>query len=372
MKRNIAVLLSVVMSLGMSTAAFADRPITVTINDAPLAFDVPPQILNDRTMVPMRKIFEALGADVEWDGAAKAVRAEKGGKNISLVIGEAKMDISEGDLSGSVTLDAPASIIDGRTLVPVRAIAESFDCEVLWEKETKTVKIFTEEGQVGALAELNDPSATAKQREAYQTAGSYLYEADMAFSREGLKEQLTEGSGFSASDAEYAVKAMEKNGSVDWNAQAYKSAKEYYVMTEMAFSGEGMKDQLTSGEGFTKEQAEYAVSMLEKNEKVNWKEQAYENAKRYLIFAEMAFSREGMKDQLTMGEKFTAEQAEYAVSMLEKNKDVDWKEQARLSAKAYSEIEGAEFTKSELTELLVLGEGYTEEQAEYGVSFLTF
>ena len=49
------------------------KPITVILNGAPLEFDVPPVIINSRTMVPMRAIFEALGAKVNWNGFNEAV-----------------------------------------------------------------------------------------------------------------------------------------------------------------------------------------------------------------------------------------------------------------------------------------------------------
>ena len=109
--------------------------IKVIVNDKPVEFDVAPTIINDRTMVPLRAIFEALGADVDWDDATKTITAVKDGTTIKMQIGNDKMT-KDGVES---TLDSAPVIIDSRTLVPVRAIAESFGSDVSWEAETKTV-----------------------------------------------------------------------------------------------------------------------------------------------------------------------------------------------------------------------------------------
>ena len=112
-----------------------EEKIKVIVNDEPVVFDVDPTIINDRTMVPLRAIFEALGADVDWDDATKTITAVKDGTTIKMQIGNDKMT-KDGVES---TLDSAPVIIDSRTLVPVRAIAESFGSDVSWEAETKTV-----------------------------------------------------------------------------------------------------------------------------------------------------------------------------------------------------------------------------------------
>ena len=113
----------------------SDDTIKVIVNDKPVEFDVAPTIINDRTMVPLRAIFEALGADVDWDDATKTITAVKDDTTIKMQIGNDKMT-KNGTES---TLDSAPVIIDSRTLVPVRAIAESFGSDVSWEAETKTV-----------------------------------------------------------------------------------------------------------------------------------------------------------------------------------------------------------------------------------------
>ena len=92
---------------------------------------------NDRTLVPLRKIFEELGATVEWNEQLQKVTAVKDDVKIMLTIGDDKLYIN----NGYVLLDVPAQLINGRTLVPVRAVSESFNCNVIWDNDTQTVVI---------------------------------------------------------------------------------------------------------------------------------------------------------------------------------------------------------------------------------------
>lgn len=136
MKKLISALLSLVM---MATIAvmpvMAEDNIKVTLDGKEIQFDVQPQIINERTMVPVRAIFEAFGATVEWDQTTQTVTSKKGDITISLGIDNPTMIVN----NKKVELDQPACIIDERTLVPVRAISEAYDLNVDWKQETKTV-----------------------------------------------------------------------------------------------------------------------------------------------------------------------------------------------------------------------------------------
>ena len=122
--------------------------ITVQLNGDSIDFSdengniVEPQIINGRTMVPMRKIFEVFGADVLWDGETQKITATTAEKTLNLQIGNTEASISSGDeVLETIVLDSAPVIKGGRTLVPVRFIAESLELNVGWEAETKTVVI---------------------------------------------------------------------------------------------------------------------------------------------------------------------------------------------------------------------------------------
>ena len=120
-----------------STAAQQD--ITVTLDGEILSFDVPPQIESDRVMVPMRVIFEALGAELDWDGETLTVTATDGVRTIIMQMGNTVMSIDSVD----IVLDVPPMLIDGRTLVPARAVAEGMQAAVEWDGENRKVIITT-------------------------------------------------------------------------------------------------------------------------------------------------------------------------------------------------------------------------------------
>ena len=138
MKRIISVFLVVMMivSVFCINTVFADA-ISVTINDVAQNYDVMPVIENGRTLVPMRGIFEALGAEISWDDSSKTVVGIKNDTKVTLQIGNNLAIVNEKEVS----LDVAAKIINGRTMVPVRFISESLGCKVDWDGDTKTVII---------------------------------------------------------------------------------------------------------------------------------------------------------------------------------------------------------------------------------------
>lgn len=111
--------------------------VSILVNGDEIEFDQPPIIVEERTLVPVRAIFEELGATVEWIQDTQTVVAQRDGKIITLQIDSNVMRVGNED----VELDVPAQIINDRTLVPVRAVAEAFECTVDWDGLTSTVII---------------------------------------------------------------------------------------------------------------------------------------------------------------------------------------------------------------------------------------
>ncbi|MDO5398504.1 MAG: copper amine oxidase N-terminal domain-containing protein [bacterium] len=147
MKKFTAALSISAIALLVSLPAGSEADISVTLNGKALVFDdVPPQIIDGRTLVPLRAIFEALGADVDWNGETRTVTAQRDDTMISMTIGSNVMTIN----SRSVTLDVPPQIIDNRTLVPARAAAEGFGADVVWNESERTVIITTDNTSVSA------------------------------------------------------------------------------------------------------------------------------------------------------------------------------------------------------------------------------
>lgn len=141
-----------VLSLFSGILYSAADEITVELDGTEIIFDVPPQIIDGRTMVPLRKIFEEIGALVKWDDETKTVTARKSSKTVTLQIGSFKLSVDKGKtdddgnpLTETFTLDVPAQIVSGRTLVPARAIFESFGLNVNWDEDSRTMLITSDE-----------------------------------------------------------------------------------------------------------------------------------------------------------------------------------------------------------------------------------
>ena len=140
----VAIVLAVA-TLAMS--AGAQGAVRVFVDGDQVLFDQPPITQGGRVLVPLRGIFEKMGAVVEWNAATRTVRAARGTTLVELQIGSriARVD------GRAVTLDVPPMVLGGRTLVPLRFISESLGATVDYRAESRTVLISTT-GQAGPPA----------------------------------------------------------------------------------------------------------------------------------------------------------------------------------------------------------------------------
>ena len=142
MKKLIIILTMCALLLSSTAYAMADEPqVTVYVDGNRIEFDVAPIIENGRTLVPVRYIFEALGADVQWIGEENRVVASKNDIAIDITIGSNVMYRND----APIALDVPAKVTNGRTLVPARAVSEALDADVQWIAEDFCVVITSPE-----------------------------------------------------------------------------------------------------------------------------------------------------------------------------------------------------------------------------------
>ncbi len=112
------------------------------VNDREQEIDVPPQIIEGRTLLPIRWVAEPLGATVGWDGVEKKVTVTLKSTTIELWIGKniARVNGVDTPIDPNNPKVVPM-IISGRTMLPVRFVAENLGCQVDWDSNTKTVTI---------------------------------------------------------------------------------------------------------------------------------------------------------------------------------------------------------------------------------------
>ncbi len=121
-------------SSGQQTPAPVKPPVVI-LDGRQLTFEVPPTIENGRTLVPLRAIFEAMGASVNWDNNTRTVTSVKGTTTVVLPIGSIRPTVN-----GQVwPLDVAAKIKNDRTLAPLRFVGEAFGGKVDWNNSTRTI-----------------------------------------------------------------------------------------------------------------------------------------------------------------------------------------------------------------------------------------
>lgn len=114
--------------------------ITVILDGEVVIFDrAQPALINNRTMVPMRKMFEALGAEITWDNATQTAKAVKGNMTVEITIGSNIMYSS----GVPVEIDSPALLLRSRTYVPVRFISNALGAKVDWDNAKQIVYLTT-------------------------------------------------------------------------------------------------------------------------------------------------------------------------------------------------------------------------------------
>lgn len=135
--------------------AIASAQIKVTVNEDPVGFDgMQPVSINGRVFVPLRGVFERMGAFVEWNAGTQTVTATRQNSTVKLQVGSNNAWVD----GSSVAMDAPARLMSGRTMVPLRFLSEALGASVNWYAQTQTVAINT-----GAIIEnerFNPPTRT--------------------------------------------------------------------------------------------------------------------------------------------------------------------------------------------------------------------
>ena len=187
-------ILAILFSMLTITAAANDE-ITIYVNEQILQCDVAPYIENGRTMVPMRKIFEALNATVNWDDTTQTITATTDNAKIVLQIDNTEM------YNNGITevLDVAPVIVNGSTFVPVRAVSQSLNASVEWLDKTNTVYINSPNAYNNALCTISSAeeqitmyapdartiSVLASEAESYKNVGWFYEPVTLMYAADG-------------------------------------------------------------------------------------------------------------------------------------------------------------------------------------------
>jgi len=156
-KKKLAVILAALMLMLVPTTVFAitsglsdnSDAITVKVDGQVISFpDQQPVIVDGRTLVPIRGVFEHIGFEVDWNPNTSTALLTRGTFHINITIGQPTFGVLVHDPNSPfpghgvlVALDVPAQLIGGRTMLPLRAVLESIGYELEWNGQTRTVII---------------------------------------------------------------------------------------------------------------------------------------------------------------------------------------------------------------------------------------
>ena len=160
MKKLLSIFITICMMFTMLTSIAAENDLilslqignpVMTVNGTEKPIDAEgtaPVIVNDRTLLPVRAVVEEMGGTVAWDGDTQTVTLNYGDDEIKLVIDNATAYLN----NAAQPLDVAPTIINDRTMLPIRFIAESFKFAVSWDENTQTVTI------TGSVEDMQSPS----------------------------------------------------------------------------------------------------------------------------------------------------------------------------------------------------------------------
>ena len=161
MKKILAILLATVFCISGVLVIAAPADIEVRVDNITVEYDVKPIIMDDRTMVPIRKTAEVLGAEVTWDDSIKTATITFEDRIVKMTQNDPHIYINDIRLS----MDTSAVNVDSRILIPVRYLAEALDASVMWDHNQRIVEVVTQRHYVeigGNKVSIGDPVSSVK------------------------------------------------------------------------------------------------------------------------------------------------------------------------------------------------------------------
>lgn len=141
MKKFFSLIMCLSITLSSVCAINADENIKIYVDGKQVETDQPPVIIDGRTLVPLRAAAEAMGCEVEWNAEEKEITLTKGPKRIFLNIGSSEYFANEKYGGGVGEMDTAPAIINGKTMLPIRYVAENYYYDVEWNAEERCIYI---------------------------------------------------------------------------------------------------------------------------------------------------------------------------------------------------------------------------------------
>jgi len=153
------IVLLLVFNLGVNNVYAQElSPIKILINGEELKTDVGVEVVNERTMLPLRAVFEKMGCKVDWNNDTKQITASNDKYEMKMTISSTSIErknLSTNE-TNTIVIDQAPLIKESRTLVPVRFVAESLDKVVYWDNNARCVIIHDRDMYEKSFKDLNN------------------------------------------------------------------------------------------------------------------------------------------------------------------------------------------------------------------------
>ena len=183
--------------LFLETFTYADdQPIRVYYQTYKILFDVQPQVIENRTLIPIRAVGQAMDLDVNFDAETNSVTVKNkdGSKKIQLKINSNEVNIND----KIENIDIPAKIIDGRTLIPIRFISEKMGLSVVWDAKKRVIFINSGDSFIKNFPDIEAPIDLGLTR--FQSSKTYM--TDIQINSIGTPELILAATNITNKDIE--------------------------------------------------------------------------------------------------------------------------------------------------------------------------
>ena len=172
----------------MVNAETTEKQINVMLNGDYVSFtQQAPANINDRVLVPIRDVMEKMGAKVDWNDADQSITVTRDDVTVGLKVNDANITVN----NETKTLDVAPQIINDKTLLPIRAVAEAFGCTVGWDDDAKTVIIVNVDDYLNEIKKNSSNFYTFASEQSSMLAD--MYSSTMTGSFKIKVESKTEG-----------------------------------------------------------------------------------------------------------------------------------------------------------------------------------
>ena len=181
---SMAAVLGIAAAFGLCANAEEDV-VTVLVDNVQVAFDQQPVIIDGHTLVPARAVFEQAGAEVTWDQPTQTATIVKEPYTVTIKYGDTAL-YKNGE---RVELEMPATMIENRIMLPVRAISEAMDFSVTWDGQHSMVLVSTDGKPYRAYAFQKTGFKTLEDAAEFYTSGSGV-ETGVDLDNDGTPETI--------------------------------------------------------------------------------------------------------------------------------------------------------------------------------------